>query len=423
MTSSRKYRFLSKNVVFWLLFVCASAPLVLYFNWPFARDSAIYVAGFEALLKGVNPYESGTFRSGLFGSALMYSIALLVPSWLESCVFLALNILGTVIFMRFFMENKSQKSDFFILVLAVWSSASREGLNTIQITGILLGLLTFVLKGMEIQAYTSTKVFSRILGVFCAAILIDLKPHYVLPLFALLFFKNKRLAFALTTILTLFIGHLLTDLIAGKFLTLEWLRLMLNLANEPIDGTRRDFTNIWSLTSSFIDLGNFAKFLPYVLIVSVVLVVSLSKSISFEQTIYVGLLLPLISTYTHFYDYLGIVALTLVSAARYRSSLEMCLMIPLILIADNWQSLQGLGLIGLFFIFFICVSYEKISSKYLMQLIRNMCFAMSLFLLVHLVQDILVKLGANSMSLSATVSMAVLIFFYSRSVLNSKSNI
>jgi hypothetical protein len=423
MTIFGKYRFISNNIVFWFLYICAFTPLLLYFNWPFARDSAVYVAGFEALLKGVNPYENGTYRSGLFGSALMYFIALLVPLWLESCVFLALNILGTVIFMRFFIGNKNQKSDFFLLVFAVWSSASREGLNTIQITGILLGLLTFVFKGMEIQAYDSNKVFSKVLGVLCAAIVIDLKPHYVLPLFALLLFKKKCLGFALTTILTLFIGHLLIDLVSGKFLTLEWFRLMINLANEPIDGTRRDFTNIWSLTSSLIDLGNYVKFLPYILILCVVLVVSLSKSISFEQTVYVGLLLPLLSTYTHFYDYLGIVALTLVSVARYRNSLEMFLMIPLILIAENWQSFQGLSLIGFFFMFFIIVSYEKMSPKYLMELLRNMLFAMSLFFLVHLGQDFLVKLGANPMSLSATLSMAVLLFFYSRSVVNSKKSL
>lgn len=402
----------AKQLQFWALYFLGVLPLIIYFNWPFARDSAVYVGGFQSFLQGSNPYEGEVFRAGLFGSAFFYLVALLIPTHIESAVFISLNILGTVCFIRNLLGSNYRRLDFFVLTLAVWSSASREGLNTIQISGIILGLTTVVLRSLDRYSRGTEVTLKLYPAILCTAILIDLKPHFVLPLFTIIFLRGKLFAFAGAVITFLITFHLVSDFVAGKSLTVEWIKLIFNLANEPINESRKDFANVWSLIYWIIDLGSFGKIIPYLLILAVVIFTSFSKSISKEASIYIGLALPLFSTYTHYYDYVGIVALCIVSIAKKENVRTMTLAIPIILIADNWQKAQGLLLILVFFLaYFFCLTKSRVGAQ-IYYFLQCSSISLLLFSITHLFQDFLERLGANDMSLSATTTLCFLTIIY-----------
>jgi hypothetical protein len=419
MNIQRKVILHREKLVFWSLFILLTLPLVFHFNWPFARDSAVYVSGFESLIAGTDPYESEIFRSGLFGSFFFFLIALAIPASLESVTFLCLNIFGVVCFVRYFSDFKYRKIDFYILLLVSWSSASREGLNTIQIAGILLGLISVVLRSVDKIQVGPINCFDFFLGVLCTAILVDLKPHYVLPLLIIVFVKRKSFRFASAVIAVLVAGHAIIDLWVGKFLTFTWLKLMMSLADEPIDEERKDFANMWSIVFSTFDLGSFAKLLPYIFIVITALVTAFAKTISFEKSIFVGLSLPLLSTYTHYYDYLGIVVMCIVAVAIHGKSKDLLIITPLLLIAENWQNPQGFLLILFFLLLCFFSVYEWKVLAQITAFLRDLVLSLSLYLIVHMGQDFFVEQGVNYMALSATSTLLFSYFYYWRCISNS----
>ena len=135
----------SKNVsplAFWIFFAIFVLPLVIKFNWSNARDSAVYANALSMLISGENPYEGRTFRAGLFGSSLFFLISRLTPDFMEAAVFMILGISGLVLFISTISSIKYRMYDLFALVVIVWSSTNRESLNTIQITGLLLALIS-----------------------------------------------------------------------------------------------------------------------------------------------------------------------------------------------------------------------------------------------------------------------------------------
>jgi hypothetical protein len=419
MNIQRKVILHREKIVFWSLFILLTLPLVFHFNWPFARDSAVYVSGFESLIAGTDPYENGIFRSGLFGSFFFFLIALAIPASLESVTFLCLNIFGVVCFVRYFLDFKYRKTDFYILLLVSWSSASREGLNTIQIAGILLGLISIVLRSVDKIQVRPINFLDFYLGVLCTAILVDLKPHYVLPLLIIVFVKRRSFRFASTVIAVLVAGHAIIDLWVGKFLTFTWLKLMMSLADEPIDEERKDFANVWSIVFSTFDLGSFAKLLPYIFIAITALVTAFAKTISFEKSIFIGSSLPLLSTYTHYYDYLGIVVMCIVAVAIHGKSKDLLIITPLLLIAENWQNPQGFLLILFFLLLCFFSVYEWKVLAQITAFLRDLVLSLSLYLIVHMGQDFFVEQGVNYMALSATSTLLFLYFYYWRCISNS----
>jgi hypothetical protein len=390
-------------------------PLIIHFNWPFARDAAAYVSGVQSLLAGNDPYESEIFRAGLFGSLLIFLIAIVSPAFLESVIFLSLNILGMVCFVRYFSNITYRKKDFYILILISWSSASREGLNTIQIAGIILGLISVVLSSLDKSPNDSRYSFNFYLGIFCAAILVDLKPHFVLPLLVIVCIKKKKFRFGSMVIAVLISGHSIIDLWAGKFLTLTWFQLMLSLANKPIDSERQDFTNLWSIAFAFFDLGNFAKVLPYIVIVILTLFTAFTSLISIEKSIFVGLTLPLLSTYTHYYDYLGLVIMCVVAVAKSNRTKDLIVITPLLLIAENWQNLQGIFLILMFFLYYFFFLSELKVLEHLTFLAKSFIMSIGFYISIHVGQDYLIEQKLNAMAVSATSTLLIAHFFYWRS--------
>ena len=180
---------------FWILFTIFVLPIVIKFNWPNARDSAVYADAFSILISGGNPYEGRTFRAGLFGSSLFALISALVPQFMEATVFIILGISGLVFFINTIFSIKYRNLDLFALVVIVWSSANRESLNTIQITGVLLALISISIFSID-KFYVNHNKSFLFVGSMTAAIAIDLKPHLVLPSLILILFARRCYDFA-----------------------------------------------------------------------------------------------------------------------------------------------------------------------------------------------------------------------------------
>lgn len=406
-----------KRYQFWTLLALGVVPLLLMFNWPNARDSAVYANAFSDLINGDNPYSGEVFRSGLLGSLPFYLVSLVFPQSIEGLVFLILGILGTLYFARLFIGRENRISDLFVLLIVLWSSSSREGLNTIQITGILLALNTVVIhaaKQNEPVKFSTTKIF---FGSLAAAISIDLKPHLVIPLYILLLHRYRKwhlLSWSLTLWLT---GHLIIDITFEKLWTLAWLESMISLASRPTTTNRGDFVNIWSLFATLFGDSSILKILPY-LVVALLLLVILRKNIENIATlVFLGTSLSLLMTYTHYYDYVPIVALSMIQVLSARINAVHYCYLGLIMLSQNMNNVTGLVLVmgSMVGLMFMQLTNGPISS--LFSEVRRVCAGFIGFIFLHFVMSQLEKLEFDKSAISATIVLGVsfMVFFFYRS--------
>ena len=400
------------ELLFFLLFCLLCIPLLVHFNWPFARDTAVYVEGFSSFLEGQNPYESGVFRAGLFGSSFLYALASLIPQQLESLFFLSLNVLGVRFFITHFLSDATIKLKFSASVLVIWSSINREGLNTIQIMGILLGLQVFMLRALDFNEMRPQTKLEKCIGVLSTALALDLKPHLVLPMFIILVLRYKKYSFLVYTSLVLLLGHALIDSFFGKILTFDWIRLVLGLANQPIGESRADFVNIWSLIFRFADFGNLNRMLPYLLIALIILFVSFKRNLAHIDCVYVGLCLPLLSTYSHLYDYLGVVAVAVAYMGKAKSNYFLLFLIPYLTVTQNWKALSASLLVLLLLAFCVITVHWPTSSQAIIQLGKRSVQSILFYISIHSVQDYLSISGFSEASLSATCILFLITFMF-----------
>lgn len=387
-------------LTFWLLVTIFILPIVIKFNWPNARDSAVYVDAFSILINGGNPYEGGTFRAGLFGSSLFFSISALVPQSIEAIVFIILGICGLVFFITTIFRVNYRMFDLFAIVVIVWSSANRESLNNIQITGILLALTSISIISIEKLCVNHNKSFLFV-GSIAAAIAIDLKPHLVLPCLTLFLFARRCFKFAGVTSIIWLLSHLIIDLFSGKSWTLVWFEVLSGLALPSPGTTRKDFIGFWSIISTFLGESYFLSVVPYVLILILLI---FSIRIQFKgkaEIVVVGFSISLFTTYTHYYDYIPIIAICVMTLMGKASRSIHYGFLGIIMLSQNIKSVEGLYLVSLVLVIFFVLNLNLGDYSSLFIEVRKLLGGLTLFLVLHLVFNYFSKIDYDQSAVSA----------------------
>lgn len=392
-----------KYFKFNLVLIIVTLPLLFQFNWEHARDASAYAGAITELLNGKNPYESGVFRGGLVGASLIFLIAKFIPLVFQATVFLLLNILGVVFFLRVMLLPGYSRKNLLVYLIVIYCSSSREGLNTIQITGILLGLLAVAVKcaGHEI---TKTKSFSlQILGIMAAVIAVDLKPHFIGPALLIYFIRFKLIKTGVWVFSLILTSHLAVDILFGKWFTIDWARLLLSLASREVAPERAEFVNIWSIFSTFIGDERILNVLPIFLIAIVMLVAIRMKSLNFVQMWAVGFSIPLLSTFNHYYDYLPLVAICIVTVFTSRASTLSYFYLGIVTLTLNIGNYQGLVLVAIFFTCLLLVNLSTSDSLNWKPPVVCALKGLFLYLSYHQILNWGVKLGIAELALGSTI--------------------
>jgi hypothetical protein len=393
----------SKNVsplAFWIFFAIFVLPLVIKFNWSNARDSAVYANALSMLISGENPYEGRTFRAGLFGSSLFFLISRLTPDFMEAAVFIILGISGLVLFISTISSIKYRMYDLFALVVIVWSSTNRESLNTIQITGLLLALTSISIFSINKFYVDQNKAFLFV-GSIAAAIAIDLKPHLVLPSLILVLIARRCYKFLGVTSLIWLLAHLVIDLLSGRSWTLVWLKLLLGLASSSPGTTRSDLIGFWSIVSTIFGDNHLLNIFPYVIILIVLALSLRMRFIGNEKIMILGFSLSLFTTYTHYYDYVPIIAICVMTLLNRASDFLHYCFLGIIMLSQNVESAEGLFLALGVLVAFLTLNFDLEDYVSLFIEGRKLLCGVVAFLILHWLIDYFTEKGFNESSISA----------------------
>jgi hypothetical protein len=395
-------------------------PMVLRFNWPTGRDSAVYANGFQDLLNGENPYSEGIFRSGLFGSIPFYLVARALPQSLEAAAFLSLGICGTALFLRYFTRRNNQISSLIILVVTIGSSANREALNNIQITGVILGLMILVTYSASELTKPNIKLGHLLLGSISMAIAIDLKPHLVLPLFLMLFSYRRYWLIVLSALSLWSLAHFLIDFISGKAWTLTWFRLMIDLATRPNTQDRSDFVNIWSIFSVLFGDSTILNLFPYLIIFSFIALCLIYKWTDINKIMFFAVFLSLLSTYSHYYDYVPLVALCINRIFNEKTNALHYGYLSFIMLSQNLGEISGLLIVMFTTLALVAVKsgINRVSSWRIE--FMKLVLGLILFLAMHTVNNVLIGFGVQESSVSATLVLIISAIIIIRSLYKEK---
>jgi hypothetical protein len=314
-----------------LQLVCAITTLALLFYYreggvkdagitnPGPRDVGVYIATGNAVLRGVNPYETVGNRFGTVGPIPFGIIDFIVPANLTTAVFQLLNLAGILLFIRTFLQSKIKYSQHITYFLTILFSATREMLVTNQITGILMGVFAFWYSQQN-RFLLTNKTKCLISSAIAAVFLVDLKPHLFGMILFFYFLKQRNVRSFLTTIIAWISLHIFVDLTQQRILELDWLKILLALQEQAKDGALLDAVSFWPLIKSVTTLESFptlALMLP-TLLGLIVLSVYLAKKDLIELLPWL-FLLPAISIYFHYYDLVPALVLMIASQLKNQS--------------------------------------------------------------------------------------------------------
>jgi hypothetical protein len=290
--------------------------------------------------------------------------------------------------------------DLFALVVIVWSSTNRESLNTIQITGLLLALISISIFSINKFYVDQNKAFLFV-GSIAAAIAIDLKPHLVLPSLILVLIARRCYKFLGVTSLIWLLAHLVIDLLSGRSWTLVWLKLLLGLASSSPGTARSDLIGFWSIVSTIFGDNHLLNIFPYVIILIVLALSLRMRFIGNEKIMILGFSLSLFTTYTHYYDYVPIIAICVMTLLNRASDFLHYCFLGIIMLSQNVESAEGLFLALGVLVAFLTLNFDLEDYVSLFIEGRKLLCGVVAFLILHWLIDYFTEKGFNESSISA----------------------
>ena len=322
-----------------LVFLAASLPLILMHHWSHARDAGAYVRGGIQIIEGVNPYSDEVFRGGPFGAVMMALAIGKVAGFWQAILILIFNLAGIWLYVRTFITAKTL--NLFLCLLVIWSSSNRTNLDTIQLTGVILGVVALMVRQTEIKP-KGIRLINLVLTSIVLAVLLDSKPHIVLPFFILIciWLRNRRLL--ILTLATLFVGHFVIGSIYGWIHIKNWLSLILKIGeNQKFEQFQGAAHNYWQIVTYFgLPTTGWLQIIPFVFYLIILLLSALNvHKFSLLGVNVLAVLCISITSYSHFYDFVPMVAVLLIVLSRERFTAIECGIIAFIMIPQNWSSL------------------------------------------------------------------------------------
>jgi hypothetical protein len=404
--SSISFRNPKLNLGLSCVFFAASIILVLYYyRLGGTRDFGLYVNAGRAFMNGENAYETQLWRSGSFGTTIIWLISLPIPSSLEPLIFQFLSLAGFFVFANSLglIKEKRYWTYGFILFL----SPVREVINTIQITGVVIGLLAISLLELGPKSML-TPTTHRILQGTALAIALDLKAHSVIFVVLLLLMKKLKRGVIFWAFGICVSGHAVVNLINGNFLEVFWFRNLMNLGNAS--GENGESTSIWRLID-YLSAGHVnTSVISILLIVCLLLIVGLyGSSFSLSGLVLSGLIASSFMTYMHYYDLAPLAVFTLVVFSKNSKSILGLACIMFMILPREFDSNRNL--FTLILLTFLIVYFFDAKRSRLTNTLISIGLATSAFSGLHLINYVVgfdYRLGH---ALVTTQTMVLIICF------------
>ena len=389
-----------------VVFFAVSIIMVLfYYRLGGTRDFGLYVNAGRGFMSGENAYETQQWRSGSFGSTVIWLISLPIPSSLEPLFFQLLSLVGFFVFAN--LLGVINEKRYWIYGFILFLSPVREVINTIQITGFVIGLLAISLleTGPRSRLMSSTLKFLQGLAL---AVALDLKPHSIVFVVLLLFVKNKKRGVVFWAVGICLVGHAVVNLISGKLLEVSWIHNLMNLGNAS--GENGESTSVWKLVDYLSGGKVDTSIVSIVLILSLLLLVGFfGKKFSLNDLVLIGLIASSFMTYMHYYDLAPLSIFALVIFSKNSDSILglACVMFMILPreIGTTRNVIILILLIALIFYFF------EIQFGGVLNSLISIGLVFSTFFGLHLVNHLLALDYRLSHALITTQTMILILWF------------
>ena len=348
-------QFTTQKTISILFLVLTVAIISFNYRLGGTRDFGLYTRAGEAFLNGENAYETQYWRSGSFGSSAVWVLFGLWPKALLPFLYQIVTYVGFWSFAKYIglLKNKTYWAFGFVLFL----SPVREVVNNLQITGLVLGLMSLSL-APPIKFLARYNKSYLVVQATALAISLDLKPHSVVFVLFLLFIKGYKRIVILFGVLIAALGHAAIDVINGEILEISWLKGLSNLGNAS--GENGESTSPWKLIdylsggeieTSNLSLGAILLVLAYG--------VARAKKLENLELIHLGLIASTLMTYMHYYDLAPLAVCVLVRLFSKPNNLISLATIMFLILPREISSAQNLIVFSTLIAIFTYVSSDQ----------------------------------------------------------------
>ena len=357
-------------------------------------DIGLYIEAGRKILEGVNPYIKSEYANSPVAAVFIYILSLTLTDYLFVILIQTLNVIGIITFLNYLKSFfKMQTASGYILIILSLTISFRALIANVQVTGILLGL--FVLAASQIS---KSRVKNQYLGYCAIFIALELKPQVVLPLFLILFLTNNKYLPKAIAILTFLTCHLLVNGAFGSLLEPLWFEKITAFSNKSfLIGPE---ISLWKVPAHF--LGNNSvvtgisslTLLIFYLILIVLIIRKKNYSLIF------ALCGPLIGSYSHMYDLIGIFLILLMLSSRQPAF--RILVISIFVVPANTQPM---------FVILLVLSImwvnQYVVSKELLKFQKSHFFWATLSIVTILIANFF---APDNQELSLSIRLLVLVF-------------
>lgn len=337
-------------------------------EFPHLRDAGVYLEVGRFILSGENPYIPPMSRWGTFGPVPFTLFFDLFPDSILTIIFQTANLIGIYFFLRLLLRNRN---------ISIWRcnlgatlvficSPVREMLSTNQIIGITIGSFSLgIWCFLQSRKYTSriltTNVLVLISGVAFATAL-DLKPHLFIALFIVITFIWKSWKLPTIVAAILISTHTVINLSQRRILEIDWINTLLNLRTSAGTNDLGDTLAIWPLMTHWFQDFNYTAqagiLLPFSIVTVAIFQIRRDKV---QSGIFLGLLAPTVSFYSHYYDLIPLLIFALTVFVNSKDAFIPILSFSFCILPLKIDSFQNL--IMLFTGIIFCVIIFQIQVK------------------------------------------------------------
>jgi hypothetical protein len=335
--------------------------VIFYYRNEGVRDLGYYEEAGKVLASRGNPYGDLAWRSGPVGTIFIYFAFGAIPIEVKIFLFQFISIFGFILFIKPFLKGLNLLQLNFLFSAVIASAPMRETISAKQLTGLTaMAIALSIIPVLKRESISKKETF---FASFILAIALDLKPHILIPLLAILIFYKFGLKLILMSTSLLAVMHVAISVYCKKFLLLEWLKNIKNLGNSL--GKDGESVSLWKILV-FANISE--NLVVYIALTFQIAILIFGLYLLKRQSIFYAILAVLISqslsSYVHIYDFALVSTLMLCLITTLNVSYTNLLFLMFITVPLEYLKAFNLILIVVLSIFF-CLNNSNIKKSYI----------------------------------------------------------
>lgn len=263
-------------------------------------DFEQYITAGLYISDGRNPYEALMYTNSPVSAYLIFTLKSYIPIIFKPFIVQTVNVIGVSYFLKWYLGKKLTPKSIMVLNLLLLLNVNRALFGNVQVTGIVLGLIALAFN--LVSANNKLRYYS-IIPIWIA---FEIKPQITIPFLIIYIYSNKSKIRKFTEIIGLLVSsHLILDYLLGVNLTFQWCEKIIKYSRNSLNQNSYEIS-VWKIFADIFGHENWIRFISLILIlVFIIFLMKITKTKP-DMAIFLALAFPLINTYVHLYDYVGL---------------------------------------------------------------------------------------------------------------------